>query len=237
MSSVSRFRWAIVILAALFAFDFAFMGLHVLFKLSTRADIPSISGFTDLNLDIEREYGYGEWYQHVKELAIVVLFVGLFLLRRQSVELAWVAVSAYLLVDDTLMVHERLGRWSEATFQFPEVWYAPHIGEVVPAALFGLLLYGLVCVTYFRSDAASRQLSHRLIILVTALGFLGVIVDQVTAPTRGYLGGFCVLIEDGGEMLVLSLMLYIALVALILNAERSRTGVDASPVAVEAAGH
>ncbi|MEX2016169.1 MAG: hypothetical protein WD873_05980, partial [Candidatus Hydrogenedentales bacterium] len=157
--------------------------------------------------DMEREGGYGEWYQHIKEAVIVVLFGVLVVQRRQAVYLAWMSLAAYLFVDDTFMVHESVGRFAQSTPGLAEFDWAPHVGELLSTALAGVLFLSLIGVCHVRSKPADRAINRRLLVLLFALGFFGVVVDQLTAPFRGYLGGVFVLIEDGGEMVVFSVMI------------------------------
>jgi hypothetical protein len=82
------------------------------------------------------------------------------------------------------------------------------VGEVVYVALTGLVLLAVVAVTYRFSGPFGRRVSRRLLVLLAVLVAVGVGLDAVhtllSAPGRLEIA--LAVLEDGGEMVVLSLM-------------------------------
>ena len=53
--------------------------------------------------------GFPEKFQYLKWTILTVLLIGLFYQRRALIHLAWAALFGYLLIDDSMMLHERGG--------------------------------------------------------------------------------------------------------------------------------
>jgi len=192
--------WLVLLLLG----DLAFIAIHGLWLA-----LPGIEGRV-YALDYDR--GHAEFYQYTKALWIVALLAALTVRSRARGYLAWMAVFALLLVDDAMAAHERLGaRLGNA---LPSIGFAglrPHdVGEAVVAAAMGALVLGLLARSWRRGDAAFRHASGRLVLLLLALLFFGVGIDLLHALARfdAALGPWLLIVEDGGEMLTLSVIVW-----------------------------
>lgn len=170
---------------------------------------------------IEKDLGYPEIYQYIKFALLVVLLLATAGQRRQLGYAAWAVVFFYFLLDDALEVHERLGGrlgFSQAFLQ--SLGYRPlDVGELMVSAGVGLGLMALLVFFYLRGDQAFRQTSRDLLLLVGLLAFFGVGVDMAKKPLEhlanhwglhrayGLVEG---VIEDGGESVAASLLLWYA---------------------------
>lgn len=184
--------------------DFVFIVLH------TMNHLPQFS-HDDL-YDLGNGSGYSEMFQYLQWLWIIILLAYLAILRRSFSYVAWVLVFAYFLCDDAFEIHENVGQYitSNITLMPPFGLRLQDIGELAVSATVGMIL--LICVTwaYLQGSQAFKKISQDLLLLILALIFFGVFVDMAhVAIQQGWKVDFILgTIEDGGEMLVASLILW-----------------------------
>lgn len=186
-------RLALLLLAT----DLGFLALHLMHVLSP--------WFNDPGFNVATERGFGEVYQYIKLFWIAGWLV--LLSRRRSHALAllvWAVVFLVALADDAMQLHERAGWWVRQNLApTPRFGLRPEdLGEIGFAAVVGGLLLGLVMVGHLLSDRWTRQISWRLLVLLAALAFFGVVADAVHVAI--FPGDLFALVEDGGEMLVVT---------------------------------
>jgi hypothetical protein len=164
--------------------------------------------------------GIAEHWQYAKWAALTLLLGSLTLRRRSLVFFAWAALFLYLLVDDSQMIHERLGLWLATTLGLrPAIGLRPEdFGELLVTAGAAAPLFGLLAFAYVRTaDAEARGFTRQMLVLVVALAAFGIgadMLDVMTVPWRT-VSRTLELVEDGGEMLVASAMTVYALHAAV----------------------
>ncbi len=188
-------------LGALIALDALFLLAHVLFKFG-------VLGGWRWSIEVDR--GYGEWYMYAKELLALGVFLALAGRGRRPQFLAWAVILFLVFVDDAFMVHERMGLFMS------EHWTLPTIGtlrgrDVGELGFFSLLLAGLAGLwlqARVWAGSLGRRTWWQLTLLFGALAGFAVVVDvfHQLSPWR-WLRGILALLEDGGELLVMSLIL------------------------------
>ena len=184
------------LLLLLLVVDIFFIIIHIFYSF----------GFTsDWRLSIAEDFSYGEVYQYIKELWIIVLLLLLCKTRNSSVFSSWVLLFIYLLLDDSLRVHEEIGRVMVRSFDFQPMFQlrAQDFGELAVTVLFGGILFSIIGVSYYFSSEWSRHVSIRLFILVMMLALFGVVVDMIAIATGAE---FWSVLEDGGEMIIMSII-------------------------------
>jgi len=158
---------------------------------------------------IEKDMAYAEIYQYIKEYWIVVLLLLLAINKRHIIYLSWSLLFMYLLLDDSLQIHERFGAYLVKHFEFKPMFElrAQDFGELSVTMLFGFLLFTFIGASYLFSDNLEKQISKHLFILVVLLAFFGVLVDMlhIAIPWGKDIWG---LIEDGGEMIIMSVIVW-----------------------------
>jgi hypothetical protein len=190
--------WAIFSL--LISVDVLFIALHLI-HLQTSL-LPSN------RWSIARDHGFGEIFQYLKYAGICLVLWQLFFQTRLRVMLGWLAVFVFLLLDDGARFHEHFGLAFAAATHLPDMGSvrARDIGELVFALLAGLTVLPLVVFGWLRGTQLARAISVDLALLLVALTGCGVGADLVhrmlSLTSLDVLVG---LVEDGGEMLVLSL--------------------------------
>jgi hypothetical protein len=199
-------RLSQTLITLLVAVDLLLILLHLVYWYTdaTSSDYFSIS----------RERGYGEFFQYIKLFWLVLLFAWYALRSREKRYLFWSAVFGYILLDDSLTIHEHAGEIIRNTFHFSALWglRGADYGELS----FYVLLLGILLLTlgvfYYSGSRAFRQDSHYLLGLLVAFGlFAGVgdVLHMLVRETPIY--RMVDVIEDGGEMIVMSFIVWFAL--------------------------
>jgi hypothetical protein len=190
-------------LVLLVAVDLIFILVHAMHAWS-----PWMNGS---HFSLESESGMAAQYQYIKQVWLSAC-LGLALLQtRNTAFFGWALIFAFLLLDDLLMIHERFGVVLASALGFPAILglRPEDLGEVASAAAIGCVAVALVVIAYRRGGEQARQLSADLMCLLVALAVFGVFFDILhtiayfRAPALAQVFS---LIEDGGEMLVVSVI-------------------------------
>lgn len=190
------------LLYLLLATDVVFIILHILYLFT---GIISNSYFS-----IEQDQGYAELFQYIKEYWIVLLLGLLAVQKRSLLYLAWSLLFFYLLLDDSLKIHERLGGIISNELGLSPAFNlrAKDFGELVVSAYVGFFFLIFIAIAYRFGDRMSRETSRYLIIMLFALALFGIVVDMIhiivfQSPS---LEPLLAVVEDAGEMLVMSVI-------------------------------
>ncbi|MBS3953034.1 MAG: hypothetical protein KGZ88_08810 [Methylomicrobium sp.] len=211
-------RSALLLLVLLLSADTAFVVLHCLNIVVPGLKIPLLS--------LETDQSYAEFYQYIKWLWVIIILVFVSSKKASKHYLAWTVVFAYFLLDDSLQVHERIGEIIAAKFQFkpyfglqPQDW-----GELAVSAMAGAILIIPLLWTYKTGTRVFRKVSQDITLLIFVLIIFGVAVDiaHSTINLGTVIGLFIGLIEDGGEMVSLSLIIWYVFLMLVHENEPDR---------------
>jgi hypothetical protein len=210
-------------LVALLALDALFIGLHLV--------RPVVPGLRSALFSITEDGGLPELYQYAKWFAIAVCTAGVAWRRHSRGFALWAVLAVYLLGEDALMLHERVGdalrEWHP--FDAPFGLRLDDVGELVTVVAVGLVFAVLFAVGYRRGSDEFRHATHDLAVIIGALGTVGVGMDMASVALHPGPALLTVLTvaEDGGEMLVASVM---AWYALVLAWSEWRAGAVQAPV-------
>ncbi len=181
--------------------DISFILLHLIYV---------YSGLTDnSNFSLEKDRGYSEIFQYVKQYWSTLLLGFLSIQKRSFLYFIWSLLFFYLLVDDAIQIHERLGALISIKFSFSAMFNlrAVDFGELAVSALVGLFFLIAIAITYRLGDRLPRQVSRYLTILLFALAFFGIVVDMLHIMfLNSFLEPLLTIVEDGGELVVMSLI-------------------------------
>ena len=195
-------RAAANFLKLLLAGDACFVLLH---GLNYRTDYVA-----NPRLSIDLDGGYPELYQYVKEAWVVIMLVTLAVRTRVVGYLGWAVLFCYALCDDCLSLHERYGlRLAESLGFESRLGLRPEdFGELAVTAAAGGVALVVVAAAYLFGGPGFRRVSRHLAGLVAALAFFGVVVDMVHVVfMHNRVANFVLAtLEDGGEMVVMSLV-------------------------------
>jgi hypothetical protein len=165
--------------------------------------------------------GFPEKYQYAKWAIMIAALLGIYHQRRTAIYLAWAALFAYFLFDDSMMFHETAGLRIGDYFGIPAAFglQPVNFGELIVTALAAVPLLGLIALSYAKNASpADRAFSNGLFFLVLALVFFGMVIDEldVVAPFQ-VVRTILMLAEDGGEMAVASVMVCYTAMHIVAN--------------------
>lgn len=157
--------------------------------------------------DLALDRGYGEIFQYIKIVWAGLLVATLWARSRSFVFAGWTVAFAYLFVDDAFQLHEHVG-WAVRDAVPGQPGWAVHTGELAFLAAVGLVLLGVIAVGHTRATREERAVSAVLAGLTGLLVLVGLVLDAAnhlvfTAPE--FRVPFTV-VEDGGELVVMSLI-------------------------------
>lgn len=192
--------YSLALLFMLVAIDFIFMGLHAM---------KSLGYITDPNFSVTQNWGYPEIFQYLKAGFVAACFFWLGSNFKRPQFYSWAVVFLYILLDDSIEVHEYLGYHVGTFLESAGRSGGKTLGELLVFGLLGFIIFTPLFYFYLRS--ANRELkimSQDLFMLFMAMLFFGIGVDVLhdMAETGTVLNGVLGLVEDGGEMLVMSII-------------------------------
>lgn len=194
-------NWSTRILCLFLATDLGFIGLHLIHLYSGFAENPSFS--------IETDRGYAEIFQYLKEYWIALVLGFLALRKHSATYLGWSLLFFYILLDDSLQIHENLGYGLSRKLSFlPNFNLRPEdFGELIISGCVGLFFLIFIGTAYRFSDRLSRKISRYLIRMLLALALCGIVFDIMhVALNFRILRTIIALLEDGGELIVMSVI-------------------------------
>jgi hypothetical protein len=162
------------------------------------------AGFAESSWWLGKDWGYAETFQYGKELGIVVVFFLFFLRHPHILSLGWQVLFLYLLLDDSLQVHERVGGSVARLLQTSWV-FTDHVAS----AFFGSLILSLLILGYRSAPSCLRRVSWPFVGLFATLVLFGVVLDtihQVIGRSVSILFRIGYLVEEAGEMVTISVI-------------------------------
>jgi hypothetical protein len=188
-------------LLLLLSTDVIFIILHIIHTYTAYLGGSSFS--------IEKDRGYSEVFQYIKEYWIVLLLLYSAIKKRNLLYLSWSALFGYLLLDDSFQIHENLGHKASIYFDFSPILglRSEDFGELTVSAFFFLCFFLTIGVTYYLSESNDKTTCRHLFLLLLTLVFFGVVVDMIHQMVfSSVLYSILGILEDGGEMLVMSVI-------------------------------
>lgn len=196
--------WSTRLLWLLLATDLVFIGLYFVYM----AGLSSDGHFL-----IEEDRSYGELFQYIKEFWIMLMFGMLLIKCRRLVYGVGLFLFSYLLLDDSLQLHEniagflvRSAGWHLGDKQFG-LRYQDY-GEILVTGTVGGWFILLLALAYKRGAKGVRRVCKHIVVFCFALAFFGVFVDMLNIVMQAFpvMAASMNVLEDGGEMLVMSVM-------------------------------
>ncbi len=203
---ISVSSWASKLLCLLLLTDICFIVLHIFFLLDVWNDLypdPYSNPYS-----IETDRGFAEFFQYMKEFWCVLLLGLIVVKKRSHLYLSWMLLFLYLLIDDSTSFHETLGLYISNSLGFIPLFRlrGQDFGELIVSASISLFLLGYIGIAYHLGDHLFRKVSKYLIAMLFTLATFGVLIDLVHIMAPVKLSGTFGLLEDGGEMVVMSVM-------------------------------
>lgn len=196
----------VLIGAGLIAIDLGFIAVQI------AVDATDYGFNGAYRLSLETEMGVAQFYGWVKAGASAFLLYKAWRRFHSPTAGLWAGALAYLGMDDALRFHEKLGTFLAETFTIGEVGplRAQDVGELIAYVLIMTVAgAGLVLAERRDSGAMPTMLSSILVPVVAAFLFFAVVVDTLGGVLPQVLQ---IAVEDGGELLMLSVIFVIVIV-------------------------
>lgn len=228
-----------ILLGALIATDLIFIGLHL------RAFMGG-SLRESQNWNVELDGSYPEIFQYAKWALVVLCLLYLLARHRDALYAVLLAVFVYILADDALTWHESMGRWlvTAAGASEERIWRLrpQDFAEIAVSAVPGIVLLAALAVAWARSGGdGARAFAARALPLLALFAIFAIGVDTVHSGlvagdwSRAKLNVTLVLFEDGGEMIVASVIAYVMLGAALAARGSGADSAAPSPAPVPTA--
>jgi hypothetical protein len=165
---------------------------------------------------IDRDWSFAEWLNYLQTTTCAILLLGVFRTTRQPLYVAWALIFLFVVMDDSLKIHEGVASYLVGTFDVPAL---PRLrpresGELIAWSMIGSVLVGILWWSIARSGRSARAAGGVLALAFAGLIFFGIGIDMAHiafAQTGTGLYALLGVLEDGGEMLSIALAFVLAL--------------------------
>jgi len=181
----------------------------VLIVMNVLLCLTSITSDPWFNLNKER--GFSESYQYIKEFWIVILLLYLGIKKHGFVLYGWALLFLYILFDNALAIHGKFGEYLINVFAVKNVLGTQTDGMevLVVASLICIGALFVIGISYLFSNKRMRAISNTLIFFVLIFGFFGVIMNFIhDSLGKTSFNLALIIMEEGGEMLTMSFILW-----------------------------
>lgn len=171
----------------------------------------------DANWSITKDRGFAEIFQYIKEAWIFIILFFCWIRSFTLLYFSWTFLFFYILIDDSLQIHERFGSKLASFFDFQPAFGLRSIdfGELIIYLVSFSLIILLLAISFYKSSLEERKISKNLFFLLAGLAFFGIFLDflDVIVNYMEYhsITIFTETVEDGGEMLMISIITYYVL--------------------------
>lgn len=198
------------ILVFLILIDILFCLIHFILGVLT------IYGFINVfeefpNWLITADLSYSESFQYLKFCIILIILFEYVFIKKDYIFFPWLILFGILLIDDSFQVHEKFGVFISENFNFKGILGlgGRDLGELCYAAFLGILFFSSLFFSLKNSTIAYKKTSLELTFLILILVFFGIFIDMFHAISPNQvISGILGLIEDGGEMISVSLIVW-----------------------------
>jgi hypothetical protein len=225
----ARLIWFCVVLLGIDAFFIAMYSIHAIYFKFYNDRVPILGG----TWDIGKDRSYAEMFGYLKALLILSVLISIPQIWKRPIYLAFIAIYAFVLVDDAFQLHEAGGlHFAEALGLQPFGGLRPRdAGELLVWTIAGIPLLAVTVFAVVRSPWEDRRNGVLLMAALAVLVSFAVVADMAHVVLRGAFWGandVFEVIEDGGEQLTLSLTCGLAI--LIRRDMRGRQHQRLAPV-------
>lgn len=195
----------------LLATDLVFFCLHFLLRCKQSGFGGFCNKFGNQLYSINKDFGYAEFFQYIKEYWIFLLLGVLAWKNRSLLYSAWSLLFCYILLDDSWGIHEKGGKLISDRLGFVSAFGLRSIdfGELIVSACFGIIFFTAISVAYHFGKRIERKHTQYLILMMLGLAFFGIVTDMLDIAIQNpSLQPIMIFIEDGGEHLVMSAIVW-----------------------------
>ncbi len=195
-------RWVLAV-------DFLLIFISVMMGVLLMVDI--ISKWPN-HYNIGRDASVSEHFNFAKWAAIISVFGYAYYKRRLLIFACLAVVFALILADDYFQLHEQAGRFSRSIYG-EDLRIAVALAEIGFWIALALTCLAILALAWRKTSNACRRELRPLAALFAGVVICGAGVDFIHYFTekKSWTAGVLMIIEDGGEMIFISLMLAYAI--------------------------
>lgn len=148
------------------------------------------------------DFSLMEMWGYIKEILIIAIAARYAMRSSNSFSLAYAVLFIAVLLDDSLQLHERLGGWLAHSAGLGS------LGFLMAPILISGTPFALVLLAYWMLPGRERSRFTPPLLLFFMLSFLAVVMDHMVDALVGThrMQTLFALIEDGGEMVCLTMI-------------------------------
>lgn len=200
------------LLLILIIMDVLFIFAHALFIFLIYIRVDFDWSIVDMFM-VNYDGSYPEIFQYLKYFSICLICLYIIKKRKEYSYISWFFLFLLLLLDDALQFHELFAEWVVEKFDYVDMigLRAQDLGELTYVALFGPLLLVMMFFGYKKGSQEYKKTTIDIGLLFAIFLFFGIVVDilhELIGSENRYVKLLITLIEDGGEMLALSLLVW-----------------------------
>ena len=195
-----------LVLVFLLLLDLLLIALHV---------FAHYRAATNMLLYMDWDRGYAEFAQYLKLSFLCLLLLAWAVGHRAWTVALWLLPYGYFLADDMFRLHELGGDAFVLATGFTGAFglRGEDLGELLVTAVAGFVCLVALIMGYWWSGPGARWVYRALLVLTLMLGAFGVGLDMLHIVIGDATGKFdwLVPLEDGGEMMVISVTVAVVL--------------------------
>ena len=230
--ALSAERIFLVILAVLVPIDLVFVALHAFHKFS--GHVPTLATFASWHFNLVEDFNYSEMYEYVKASFCMFAVLGCYRLQGGPVFIVISTVYLWVIMESALGMSKGFGRGISSLTPFSMETF----GTFMALGVAGVVVSCLLLKTYrqtFRDQRGGAALCMLFIVLlaVFAVGVDGLrtLIDGIGPEfelvlgqgARGMVNSAFTLVEESGELLMLSFNCAVTVSLYYLSLERARS--------------
>lgn len=215
----NRFLLVLLIIDLLFIIGHMIIGVRAY----TDSDFDWYS-FKPLMVDTER--GIPEFFQYLKFILIIIFLGYLMVKYKMRGYLFWISLYLLMFLDDAFQIHEKMGIYLSENYSLG-VFFGlrdKDIGELIYVAAMGIVVLIIMIVSFVKSSKSFKKRSVDLALLLFLFLFFGVGLDVAHQLFRtNQMAEFIIgMLEDSGEMIVLSIISWYFLYLIFFTETRNK---------------
>lgn len=161
---------------------------------------------------VDTEHGYPEIFQYIKYL-VLILIAGYFIfIKKRYSYFTWFILFTILLLDDSLRFHERAGEFIANYMGYTPAFGLRDVdfGEITYAFLVSNVIFICSIIALRKNSKKTKKTFLDISLLFGFFLFFGIGVDMIHSMVENVyiLSAVVALIEDGGEMIALSVLVW-----------------------------
>ncbi|WP_405247881.1 hypothetical protein [Cellulophaga sp. Asnod2-G02] len=152
-----------------------------------------------------QELGFPEYFQYIKYLMAIALTTYV-IIKKQIEYWPFLCLFLFLFIDDVFQIHNRASWFFSSNLKLPSLFF----GKLIFLGIIGLLETLFISFFYRTASLETKSTYKDIFLLLILFFFFGIAIDLIHSflLNTGKIAPFLTLIEEGGEMITLSILVW-----------------------------